>query len=934
MNFVLENQHNPAYATAQVQTLNDGILQSKLVDSVMITTRNTIFTIQREDILNLYLFGSKLYRTCDCQDSTSDYDFIMIIKSEKYYFDGSMLIEGDLKCKDDSIENVNVNIYHMDYFLNLLKEQYIWVIMLCYLKMPFSDRGDYVWKEEVDLVRKFYYPLRLHDNYSDNKNEMDGIGGFNLVKFKSATLTDISHHVAKSKRLWNNDGDFRKGAKNLLHAARFLGLSIDMLDLHERSNSEIIDIIEGKTKVDKLLINFSFANEEWEFILKPFSTIVKKIEEMVNESTEKLLEIVNSEIEISENKVYLDMLSRLKLLIETNFEKNLLRSKTYEILEVHYKDRISEEMHYLFHFTYINSNLYSENNDSSDKLVVRKNVSSSKSIRGNRSKKKVHIHSNYDKYSQVETPTRDFSQVLKYIEKKGIEALKRDFSFSLHHYKNGSTELVFCVADKQHSPIWVQYTTTEEYLIAKNDPTQVSKAMNNEINVCQYFESIVLKKLENDQYEIVALNHRPMFNLFIDDGLDNDLIVGSTDLDFSKGTLIMEKLNGIAIIVFSYMNEGTGKMDWMVFSPDVQKKQRFTKDLNWNLGVYKRIDSLFSETSQSIGGIGDEEEMEQKFITDLFWKTLEKQNGKLDCKENQCYVFELCIVSHNQTRSEQEKLLKSLKFQPVQYDQTKLFLHGSYSFMNSGNNVKSENIFAISKDINIPTPNVLNEKFNELFGNRQETFVLDVRELEDNLRTMLRRHLHPLQCEGLVVTDQYNTSFKLFQMISPQILSLTEIVNINFHTNNANSNKRFCFDLLRINENWGKELSEFFKYDKQNISAQHTICVDGIKLFNESLEYFGTLCEESIELFMECKQVENSGLTKNLLKKSFVDNIDKRFSKLKFYLVFIWDYCQDNYERERLLEGIKEFWSYSIPKRVSLIAQLMSKHGKSHTQSI
>ncbi|KAF0973953.1 hypothetical protein FDP41_007037 [Naegleria fowleri] len=45
--------------------------------------------------------------------------------------------------------------------MHLLNEQYIWVLMLCYLKDPFSDRSQYIWKEEFCLTRKLYEPNRI-----------------------------------------------------------------------------------------------------------------------------------------------------------------------------------------------------------------------------------------------------------------------------------------------------------------------------------------------------------------------------------------------------------------------------------------------------------------------------------------------------------------------------------------------------------------------------------------------------------------------------------------------------------------------------------------------------------------------------------------------------------------------------------------------------
>ena len=910
------------------------------------------FTIREGDISNIYLFGSKMYKTIDCWAPGSDWDFIVVVRSELYYFDGSILIEGDLKIDDERTESLNVNIYHIDYFLHLLKEHYIWVLMLCYLKEPFSDRSEFVWKEDFPLEQMFYYPIQssLVRGSSNQHAFTYGIGGFNLVKFKNATLTDVSHHVAKAKRLWIFEGDFRRGAKNLLHAVRFMGLSRDVINLHYMSNSEIIDIIEKRRSLD-CKINYSYGNDEWENLLIPYYMLAKNIEEHVMTNITKCMVIL--EENTSNDNSLLKLIQNLRALIESNAITSLeyYRTKAFEILEVVYKERISEEMHDLFHFTYINSNIHSSltNVKDDDRLVIKKNVSSSKMTRGNRSKKKVLINNVTDPV--VSEKSLNFKPVFDYIEKKGIEALNRDFSISLHHIGIEGSDVILCVVDKAVSPIWAQYITTEDYLVTKatnsTKEKQEVKVVPHEVNICQYFSSMVVKSNKNGDYELLAVTQKPMIDLFIDDGLENDLIVGSIDLDFSSGTLITEKVDGISVVLFPVLGEK--EVNWVVFSPEIQTKQRFSKDNNWNLGVYKRIDSLFSKASAlTLESEFERSEvrdisLEQSVVRSVFWKTFKKMGGQLPTGDlaQCCYTFELLISS--ETLDEEEHILKSVKFHSVDYHETKLVLHGAYIIHNDYQ-IQAKNIFQISKEINIPPPRIFNDKFLELFSLKDGS-TIDVRQFEDNVRKMLRKYLSPMLVEGLVISDTNNGLSKMFQMIHPQLKCLRELVNINFHTNNMKTNWRFCFNMYRINEEWFSELISKFSDPSDIRSESYKVSKECLELIEKIQKYFETLCGIGLELFNKSlhyawnkfEAVHDHSKKPNLLKKEFIDHIDMEYPRLKGFIVKILDHCvaqnsvsiycpkisnEDDVNREALV-GIREFFSSEMPARIQLVSSIL-----------
>jgi len=117
-------------------------------------------------LANLYLFGSRLY---GCAKPNSDYDFYGIVTGD--YFYASKLIDTG---------PIQLNLFHVDYFKDLLVDNTINSVMLMFVP------PEYVWKKEIALEVNLKIP-----------------------SIQRALRMDSSHNFAKAKRLWKDGTRFR-----------------------------------------------------------------------------------------------------------------------------------------------------------------------------------------------------------------------------------------------------------------------------------------------------------------------------------------------------------------------------------------------------------------------------------------------------------------------------------------------------------------------------------------------------------------------------------------------------------------------------------------------------------------------------------------------------------------------------------------------------
>ena len=187
-------------------------------------------------LCNVYLFGSRLYQ---CHNEESDYDFICLVTGE--YFDGSKLFEG---------EDLNVNIYHWDYFEHLLKENMIWAVMLAYTP------SEYIWKE----TRKLSFTIDLN-------------------RLKTSALQDASHNWAKAKRLCTQESlrNIKVSKKNIVHGIRYLNLVLQIC-----KTGSVYDFTAGNDVWRELFdesskVTFASYKEEWLYYNNKYNQIFQDL---------------------------------------------------------------------------------------------------------------------------------------------------------------------------------------------------------------------------------------------------------------------------------------------------------------------------------------------------------------------------------------------------------------------------------------------------------------------------------------------------------------------------------------------------------------------------------------------------------------------------------------------------------------------------------
>eukprot|EP01129_Flabellula_baltica_P005859 TRINITY_DN2147_c0_g1_i3.p1 TRINITY_DN2147_c0_g1~~TRINITY_DN2147_c0_g1_i3.p1 ORF type:complete len:273 (+),score=48.79 TRINITY_DN2147_c0_g1_i3:306-1124(+) len=178
------------------------------------------------DILNIYLFGSRLHQ-CDSIDS--DYDYNVIVQGD--YFFGCVPCIG---------EWINVNCYHVDHWRDFLRDNVIWAVMMCWLPSSF------VVLETVSFDVGLRYPA-----------------------LQKAVITDASHNFVKAKRLWHQEGDYDKSKKNVVHGLRWLYFGLQVL-----RDGLVTDYTEGNAEWFEIK---DCVESDWDYYEKKYRPIYKDL---------------------------------------------------------------------------------------------------------------------------------------------------------------------------------------------------------------------------------------------------------------------------------------------------------------------------------------------------------------------------------------------------------------------------------------------------------------------------------------------------------------------------------------------------------------------------------------------------------------------------------------------------------------------------------
>lgn len=182
-----------------------------------------------EQILNIYLYGSRVY---GCNSETSDYDYTVIIKGENYW---NQIIHDD----------INITFYSPDIFQRMIDEHNCSALECLWLK------EEYIIKEEI----KFKFDLDLHT-------------------LREAFSKKASNSYVKCKKKLIVEEDFNPyiGKKSLFHALRIIIFGIQIA-----KNDKIIDYGEANPYLKEILDNPSEKWEDYQIKYQPIYNNLKSI---------------------------------------------------------------------------------------------------------------------------------------------------------------------------------------------------------------------------------------------------------------------------------------------------------------------------------------------------------------------------------------------------------------------------------------------------------------------------------------------------------------------------------------------------------------------------------------------------------------------------------------------------------------------------------
>eukprot|EP01080_Neovahlkampfia_damariscottae_P003747 gene3747-6635_t len=225
-----------------------------------------------EDLLNLYLVGSYLFKT---NNKNSDFDFTLIIKGE--YFNGR-------KTYDDGL--YNINMYHEEYFKLLIQEQAVDALLVLWIPSEFIifeklDFKNLFRLNTRKLHQQFIHEASLNWNkakqffFKNRKMSLKYIGHcfrkllFSIDIWKNKKILDYEIGNKYWNTLFNNQFDswkeiekmFYEEFSDLVHSMKDYKYPI-VKDINLKSLNELI-AIHG---LDYLTENYSLDYVENDFV--------------------------------------------------------------------------------------------------------------------------------------------------------------------------------------------------------------------------------------------------------------------------------------------------------------------------------------------------------------------------------------------------------------------------------------------------------------------------------------------------------------------------------------------------------------------------------------------------------------------------------------------------------------------------------------------
>lgn len=199
----------------------------------------------------------------------SDWDFIGICGGP--YFYAHRLVETVIRAEESpngEEMSLSVNMMHLSYFLETLKDAFINAIMLVFLPKKF------VFLEHHDISAHY---ILYHPN------------------LRISVQMDSTHNMAKAKRLWRS-GDFYTAKKNVLHGIRYLSYALQLLG----PEAKIYDYLAGNEYFEEVM-SWQEPKESEEENKRLWTALEARFAPLYTKMTNEMREICQIQVNSAKN---------------------------------------------------------------------------------------------------------------------------------------------------------------------------------------------------------------------------------------------------------------------------------------------------------------------------------------------------------------------------------------------------------------------------------------------------------------------------------------------------------------------------------------------------------------------------------------------------------------------------------------------------------
>lgn len=279
----------------------------------------SFLNFENEKILNIYLFGSRVYKI---HKETSDYDYIFIVtddyiykrpKNEQVSYEYEQFtftnhkeaFRGMIKYKD-----INIGIYKETLFRRLLEEHLIWALFCIHLPKEF------IFKETVK-----FQPRIRH------------------IKLRNSVLMEVGRTWQKAKNLFVKEKAFEKGRKLIFYTFLYLYWGIHFKEEKGFSFEEAVKI--------KKEIDITESND-WKVFVVKFENEYENLKEYFTENMSHKTLKLSEKYDLNMNRrELLDLIKKLK--VDGLYKEFSIESKVHEKYDniiTFNNNRIESPIHY------------------------------------------------------------------------------------------------------------------------------------------------------------------------------------------------------------------------------------------------------------------------------------------------------------------------------------------------------------------------------------------------------------------------------------------------------------------------------------------------------------------------------------------------------------------------------------------------------------